>query len=54
MKREYRIVIEAKGSHQPSQDEIMAAIVRLVDNRVREYPKPTADRRINIVPVRNL
>lgn len=50
MKREYTIIIEAKGSHQPSQDEIFQAVGKLVDIRVKEFPKRGSGTNITMIP----
>lgn len=50
MKREYTIIIEAKGAHQPSQDEIFKAVKILVDNRVKEFPKQGSGTHITLIP----
>lgn len=50
MKREYTIIIEAKGSHQPSQDEIFQAVKTLVDNRVKAFPKRGSGTDIAMIP----
>lgn len=51
MKREYHIVIEAKASQQPSQDEIFQAVRHLVDNRVTEFPKVGSGTHVAMVPM---
>lgn len=38
MKQTYTIIIDAKKSHQPSSQEIHAAVRELVDHRVRQFP----------------
>lgn len=50
MKREYTIIIEAKGAHQPSQDEIFKAINTLVDNRTTQFPKRRSGTHITLIP----
>lgn len=50
MKREYTIIIEARGAHQPSQDEIFKAVRDLIDSRVKEFPKTKASTRLSLTP----
>lgn len=52
MKREYTIIIDAKGAHQPSQDEIFQAVRKLVDARTTEFPKPRAGTHVTLIPRR--
>lgn len=50
MKREYTIIIDAKAAHQPSQNEIFQTVHKLLDTRVKEFPKRNGNTHITLIP----